>query len=137
MTLKPLDKDQLARILQWGAGGGAAALVTVLATNPDLVQKVLANWPGAIFGIVCVGFVLLDRRAGQGITALREMADANKGLTEAVKAQAASIASIARRDDEQALRHEALLEETADRTRRILQWIEREEDRRAAKGIGG
>ena len=100
--MKPLDPDLKARLLQWSAGGGAASLVLIVATNPDLVQKILANWPGAIFGIVCVGFVLVDRRAGQGITALREMAEANRGLTGAVQ-------QMAERTDSVQIANEALL----------------------------
>jgi hypothetical protein len=108
----------------FGGGAGvvlASQVIELLKAQPGLLA--MQGWPATVAVITVAGLVIVNHRAGQGIRAVREMAEAQKGLTEAVH-------QLAGRDNEQLVVMQALMEETGDRTKRILKWIELEEERR-------
>ncbi|HWQ03417.1 MAG TPA: hypothetical protein VNL38_02960 [Candidatus Nitrosotenuis sp.] len=75
-------------LLKWLSGGAGAALVWLLwealRANPQGLWAVLQSW-GTGFGIAAVAIYVVDRRAGQLVSALNETAQAQRTLGGAVQ----------------------------------------------------
>ncbi len=144
-------KDVLARILLGGAGGGIGvalvfALLEIHRSDPKLVGELLRSW-GPLS--LLLGMVLFFgyRQNERGIRVQQEVASSQRelvgqvqmtvmSLSSGVQTQAVSMRDmseamnrLANKDNETLLRLEAQIEENGDRTRRIVEWIERQEER--------
>jgi len=105
---------QLLRMFAAGSGAGIGAVAAFFAAmNPDALAHVAASWPGVVLGLGCGGIFVLDRRFGHGITAVREMAAAQQGLTGAVE-------QLVKRDDQRAREQDLMLDYLGTQTEKIL-----------------
>jgi len=153
--LKGAFPSTLLRWIVGGAGGGIGVgilfvLYEIYRARPDAVIDVLRAW-GPLFIPLMVVLLFGYRQNERGIRTQQEVASSQRELvgqmhgtvnqlTTALQIQGSSMKDmteamnrIANKDNELLLRLEARIDETSDRARRILEWIEREEERRHAQ----
>ena len=144
-------QDAFWRIAFGGAGGGAGVALVfmlgqVMSAQPDRAFVLLENW-GPLS--ILLGMVLFFgyRQNERGIRVQQEVASSQRelvgqmqttvnSLSNGVQNQAVSMRDmsealdrVANKDNEVLLRMEARIDETSDRTKRIIAWIEKEEER--------
>lgn len=144
-------KDTATRILMGSAGGGiGVAMVFVLLevhrSDPKLLGELLRAW-GPLS--VLLGMVLFFgyRQNERGIRVQQDVVNAQRATKESLDVSLTAFATaaqgqnvsmrdmsealnrVANKDNETLLRLEARIDETSDRTKRIVAWIEREEER--------
>ena len=130
--------------------GDSVRALEIYRARPDAVLEVLRAW-GPLFIPLMVVLLFGYRQNDRGIRTQQEVASSQRELvgqmhgtvnqlTTALQTQAVSMRDmteamhrIANKDNELLLRLEARIDETSDRARRILEWIEREEERRHAQ----
>lgn len=145
-------KDIAMRFLLGGGGAGAGlglvyVLLEIHRSDPKLIGELLRSW-GPLS--LLLGMVLFFgyRQNERGIRVQQEVASSQRelvgqmqttvsSLSNGVQVQAVSMRDmseamhrLANKDNETLLRLEAQIEESCDRTKRIVGWIEEQEARR-------
>jgi len=116
---------ELVKKIALGGGMTAGAVVTYelfeLAKSNPRVLEIALSW-GPLFVIVVLGMILIDRRVGDGVSALKENARAQQQMSDAMQ-------KIAERDDRQAERLETLINYSALQSEKVLNALEEQRDR--------
>jgi hypothetical protein len=106
-----------------GIGAGAIAIYELLEIakhEPRLLESVI-SW-GPVFALAIVGMLLVDRRVGDGVQALKDNALAQQRMSDAVS-------KIADKDDRQAEKLETLTSYSALQSEKVLNHLETQGER--------